>query len=246
MKQNNGGFYYQGEPSINYTQKDQTQILVRLPVREIDRLLDEISQTKDIDDRVVMTAGPLIFHGLDQTRSTLQRLDSYNANSKKKPSEIERKRKVKRNRSSKSSSRNESDHHKANDEQTRKLFIDLLDVLDMETAIVDTMFEDSSEKSTPAGKDNAVTDYRDQSTANVPMAISSTNKESQVHAENTSHRVLDQTRPSELHTDIQETYVTMVIELLIEKPKPKPPHKTTQPIRPKPTVKKPISNSKAQ
>jgi len=247
VKPSDGGFYYQGEPKINFTQPDQTQILVRIPVREIDRLLDEISQTEDIDDRVAVAAGPLIFRGLGQTRSTLQRLVSFDAESEKRSSEKKLSRTNKRRHSSKSSFRNESDHHKTNDEQTKKLFIDLLDVVGMDTAVVETMFEDSSEKtSAGVGKRDAVADHSDQSTTNVPMAISSLKKESQVHAENSSRSVLTRPRPSELRGNVQEPYVTFIIELQIEKPKPQPPHKTTRPTRPKPPVKKSIPKSNAQ
>lgn len=246
MNQSNGGFYYQGEPSINFIQKDQTQILVRLPVREIDRLLDEISQIKDIDDRVAVAAGPLIFRGLDQTRSTLQSLDFYHTNSKKTPYEIKRQRNGLRKRSSRTSIRDDSDRHKANDEQTRKLFIDLLDVVGMDTAIVDTMFRENSEKPLASdGKGLVIKDNsRGQSTTNIPMTISTTRTDTQVGTLKLCGRAIAHLRSEELRARNLEPHVTFVIELQIENPK-SPPN-TSRPTPRKPVAKKSKSNSKAQ
>lgn len=70
-----GSFYYQGGPGINFDDADSAQVLVRLPARELEQFVDEITYGVTDKDSVSLAVGPFRFRGLHETRQALWRIE---------------------------------------------------------------------------------------------------------------------------------------------------------------------------
>ena len=69
------GMYLRGTPGVNFTQADETQILVRLPSHELGGLVDAVARATRTTDEVELAAGPLVFRGIENIRETVGRLE---------------------------------------------------------------------------------------------------------------------------------------------------------------------------
>lgn len=71
-----GRFYYRGTPGINYDDADTAQMLVRVASRDLPKLVDGLTQSTGTE-HVSLVAGPFVFDGLEETRSTLLSASEY-------------------------------------------------------------------------------------------------------------------------------------------------------------------------
>ena len=65
------GFFYRGKPGINFGQARESQILVRVPARDFNVLLDEVEDLPVAGDRVTLFSGPFGVRGLNHARKLL-------------------------------------------------------------------------------------------------------------------------------------------------------------------------------
>lgn len=68
------GFYRVGQYGVNHTERDQQQILIRLPAHQIDLLVDAVADAASSRDRVSLRVNSIRFAGIDKTRSILRQL----------------------------------------------------------------------------------------------------------------------------------------------------------------------------
>ncbi len=66
-----GSFYYPGDPSTNFTETNQRQILMRASRRELDGMMDELARVAPASDSVALVAGPFSIRGLERARTAL-------------------------------------------------------------------------------------------------------------------------------------------------------------------------------
>ncbi len=64
-------FYYQGKAGTNYRGDNQSQMLVRIPIGQMQTLLDNIDIEGVKDKDVALSAGPIVVQGLAQAQSSV-------------------------------------------------------------------------------------------------------------------------------------------------------------------------------
>jgi len=67
-------FYYRGIAHVNYGEGAEGQLLVRVPLRELDAVVDTLAGAARSEDDMTLVAGSLRFAGVSTTRDTLRRL----------------------------------------------------------------------------------------------------------------------------------------------------------------------------
>lgn len=68
------GFLYRGQPGINFAEVDQGQMLVRIPLRQLGMLVDDVAASPEGDTTMSLIAGSAVLHGAVAAREMARRL----------------------------------------------------------------------------------------------------------------------------------------------------------------------------
>lgn len=223
MNSRSGSFYYQGKSGVNFTNKNQSQIIVRVPLEEMNNLLDELSRETDMDDRIAIAAGPLTFQGLSRARSLLQRHESARPSPGEVPSDKDLRRNklsARRRRNSTHSSKNKSDHNIKKSIVDESFYDDMSDVFGLDRTSVEKMLQESKRKEEYTTFTTQVAPQYDADTnqtgVNSPMKIESPTSKSNV------------SRLRKIPIEPQPL-ITFVIELNMDQPSINAPAKSRRP-----------------
>ncbi|MFQ5590736.1 MAG: zf-HC2 domain-containing protein [Phycisphaerae bacterium] len=71
-----GGFFFQGQPGVNFDDARQRQLLVRVPSRDLDGLLAQLTDDAGEKANVTLISGPVAVNGVDEARRMLRVADA--------------------------------------------------------------------------------------------------------------------------------------------------------------------------
>lgn len=235
MNSQSPGFFFRGKSGVNYSNKNQSQIIVRVGIEEMNDLLDELSHEKDMDDRISLTAGPLTFRGIHQARSSLQRHESARLSSGTSH-DVNNLRRSK-SRSSRRKNRTPASRGKSNSQQKKSsidegFYDDLSVILGLDRTTVEKMLNESTSENEISADvtDLAMQNDDHQTGVNTPMEVE-------------TFATKPNPTPQQNLQNEPPRFITFVVELSIDQPASKRSAKTRS-VSPKKTNAKSKSHSK--